>query len=707
MMTNLARTAAAALLLAACAPAAGPAPSAAPSPSPSAAGAVSEAGLLRLADRREFDEAYLRAALAHRDPAIARRAAWVLGNLRRPEGVPLLAAAMAAHADTSVLATAAFALGQIGDTLAVAPLIPHAGGARATAARTVAAEAAYALGKIRHPHARAALENLLQTLDADVPGHPAAAGAALLAIWRQGRPLPVQSIEPWLGHFFPELRWRAAYALARRGEPAAAAALFRSVDDPEPLVRSFVARGLTGPMADSSGVGRAAARNAILRLATADPFYVVNINALRTLGTYTGDYYTPTDTQVIHTLLRVAASAEPYEAVAALEGLQRVGADPNHERLRVVSETAGRPLRDLVMNADRHVFVRQTAMAALADVDRDVALETARALSADPAWRLRASAARAFAQLGEAGREDWRRMTRDPDARVVSAAVEEAVTLSGAGEYDVYAIGLPLEELLAHPDVMVRANALNGMALMAEHSPNLPAVLDAYERARRDTLNDAALAAIDAVAAHARQEPAASRRFFTRFQRSPDYLVRQRVFAAFADTVPGAWTQPLPLETGLSMDDYARVAAESRARPRPRAVIETNRGEIEVELFADDAPFTVRSFLGLAARGFFDGQEWPRVVPNFVIQGGDPRGDTSGGPGYTIRDEINRHLYHRGSLGMALSGPDTGGSQWFITHSPQPHLDGTYTVFGQVVRGMEVADVILPGDRIIRIREVR
>ncbi|MBW3656367.1 MAG: peptidylprolyl isomerase, partial [Gemmatimonadetes bacterium] len=105
--------------------------------------------------------------------------------------------------------------------------------------------------------------------------------------------------------------------------------------------------------------------------------------------------------------------------------------------------------------------------------------------------------------------------------------------------------------------------------------------------------------------------------------------------------------------------------------------------------------------------GFFDGQEWPRVVPNFVIQGGDPRGDTSGGPGYVIRDELNRNLYLRGTLGMALSGPDTGGSQWFVTHSPQPHLDATYTVFGRVVRGMEVAERLLPGDRIIRIRENR
>jgi cyclophilin family peptidyl-prolyl cis-trans isomerase len=122
-----------------------------------------------------------------------------------------------------------------------------------------------------------------------------------------------------------------------------------------------------------------------------------------------------------------------------------------------------------------------------------------------------------------------------------------------------------------------------------------------------------------------------------------------------------------------------------------------------LRLFERDAPLTVESFLRLAARNYFDGQEWPRVVPNFVIQGGDPRGDTNGGPGYAIRDEINRHRYGTGTLGMALSGPDTGGSQFFVTLAPQPHLDGTYTIFGEVVAGQDVAERVLPGDRIIRV----
>ena len=93
----------------------------------------------------------------------------------------------------------------------------------------------------------------------------------------------------------------------------------------------------------------------------------------------------------------------------------------------------------------------------------------------------------------------------------------------------------------------------------------------------------------------------------------------------------------------------------------------------------------------------------PRVVPNFVIQTGYPRGDQNGGPGYSIRCEINEAPYDRAAVGMALSGKDTGGSQWFVTHSPQPHLDGGYTVFGRVVSGMDVVDKIARGDTLRRV----
>ncbi len=133
--------------------------------------------------------------------------------------------------------------------------------------------------------------------------------------------------------------------------------------------------------------------------------------------------------------------------------------------------------------------------------------------------------------------------------------------------------------------------------------------------------------------------------------------------------------------------------------------IDTDRGTIQVELAVLDAPLTVENFVTLARKGFFNGLSIHRVVPDFVIQDGDPRGDGEGGPGYTIRDEINERPYLRGTVGMALDPwPDTGGSQWFITHSPQPHLDARYTVFGRVVSGMDVVDKIQQFDVIRAIR---
>ena len=134
------------------------------------------------------------------------------------------------------------------------------------------------------------------------------------------------------------------------------------------------------------------------------------------------------------------------------------------------------------------------------------------------------------------------------------------------------------------------------------------------------------------------------------------------------------------------------------------AYIETDRGTIRLELAVLDAPMTVESFVTLARKGFFDGTALHRVVPDFVVQAGDPRGDGEGGPGYAIRDELNQRPYLRGAVGMALDWEDTGGSQFFITHSPQPHLDAKYTIFGRVLSGMDVVDRLELGDVIRAIR---
>lgn len=129
-----------------------------------------------------------------------------------------------------------------------------------------------------------------------------------------------------------------------------------------------------------------------------------------------------------------------------------------------------------------------------------------------------------------------------------------------------------------------------------------------------------------------------------------------------------------------------------------KAIIETDKGNIELVLFDKEAPNTVDNFEKLANEGFYNGLTFHRVIPNFVIQGGCPKGNGTGGPGYTIKCEINPHKHGAGALSMAHAGKDTGGSQFFITHSPQPHLDGVHTVFGKVVKGMDVVNKIKQND---------
>ena len=137
------------------------------------------------------------------------------------------------------------------------------------------------------------------------------------------------------------------------------------------------------------------------------------------------------------------------------------------------------------------------------------------------------------------------------------------------------------------------------------------------------------------------------------------------------------------------------------------AVLHTSAGDIAWSFYVNEAPQTVRNFVRLAEAGYFDGLAIHRVVPNFVIQDGDPTGTGSGGPGYTIRCEYNRLRYDAGMVGMALSGKDTGGSQWFITHSPQPRLDGRYTIFARVTAGMDVVWRTVQGDRVLKVDILR
>lgn len=288
------------------------------------------------------------------------------------------------------------------------------------------------------------------------------------------------------------------------------------------------------------------------------------------------------------------------------------------------------------------------------------------------------------------------------------------------------------EVLLDHlkaKDVFIRATAAELLGEQPASRTAFTALESAFAKSLQTDKhdNDAQLAILSAMA---KIDKAGSVDTFYIALDAPDYLVRKRAFEILDDAEllkkePGAASVVLNAraqdkhrvhrydpKTGTKLGqvlnrdaDYRRALA--RKNGKVSAVLTTEKGTFTIDLLPEDAPLTVDNFIKLARANYFNGLEVHRVVPNFVMQDGDPRGDGNGGPGWSIRCEVNMVPYERGAVGMALSGKDTGGSQWFATHSPQPHLDGGYTVFGRVSEaGMKVVDNIVRGDKILRVRIV-
>jgi cyclophilin family peptidyl-prolyl cis-trans isomerase/HEAT repeat protein len=444
---------------------------------------------------------------------------------------------------------------------------------------------------------------------------------------------------------------------------------------------------------DSAG-GRAVTVAALLD-ALSDPHRHVRINALGALATYR-------DSALSAPIGELLAAAEGNVAAAAAQALSQTGGSAAATALVQVTQDPSVP-----------IGLRGPALASLVRLDPVRGLGAAQSYVLGEDWLARLYAARALgAAPWAAGETPLRTLASDDDPRVAAAALSAIASVA-----DSAASLRPLYiEALGTADEGVRAAATSALARSAAPA-DLDILLQAYERAQGDASNDAALAAVDALAGLARRGMPVARSFFLRFPRSNDPIVRRRVAQHFGRE---GWGDPLPAETGRPLEFYLGVvrdlvAPELAGVPRPRALILTPAGGITLELFGADAPLTVRNFMTLASGGYFRAApapgsptfRWHRVVPNFVLQDGDPRGDGSGGPGYVIRDEINGHRYLRGTLGMALSGPDTGGSQFFIAHSPQPHLDGGYTVFGRVVAGMDAADRVVQDDPILSIEVYR
>ena len=339
--------------------------------------------------------------------------------------------------------------------------------------------------------------------------------------------------------------------------------------------------------------------------------------------------------------------------------------------------------------------LRAAAQAALAKADPDTFMTVLSGLDVDKDWSVRAGLATTLAGLPPdiaALRLD--QLARDADPKVRAAALSSLAALKVPGT-DTRLVGE-----LAHADPVVRMAAARGLAALKPAGAGA-ALARAYEASAADTTYVARAAILGALAA---VDPVAAAPLLRAALTDKEWALRVRAAALLresdaASLAAAAGPAPSPVESAL--DDTAPMIAPAFS---PQAYVQTSRGEFRIELAVIDAPRTVANFVALAGRGFFDGIAWHRIVPDFVAQVGDPRGDGEGGPGYTIRDELNQRPYLRGAVGMALDWRDTGGSQFFVTLSPQPHLDARYTVFGHVVAGMDVVDRLEPWDRITSVR---
>ena len=621
------------------------------------------ARLLQMSDARLTDEALIERSLTSPAAPLRAAAARSIGQLRASAMSNRLRPLLL-DADSAVAANAAFALGLLRDSGSVSAL-----DSAVRTGQAVAREAAWALGEIGEP-ARQVIEARLSD-----PSPKTVRGELLLAAAKL-RPVPVSGVARWLGDSDEEVVWRAAYAIARPLASAGARALLALTLHPSAAVRAQVARGLAKGTTGDSLAGPAIVHLAVLA-ADRDPH--VRINALRAYATH-GDSAR---------LALIAAIRDP-DANVRIAAARLLGDVMNRDLVRW----------SWLWDADTTFAYREALLGSA--VRAGVWLPAMRTWADSSAWRNRAAVAYALASAGSGrSRELTLSLARDQDARVRAAAYALVGRALDSVELHPWSREA-LRHALADPDPLVRATVLNALRSRAT-AADFPLFLDSYRRARSDPAPDARLAAVRALAAAWRSDSAAVppelASEVAALEAPADPLVRA---AAGELSLLVTWKGVVGERRSLSWYEHLvrTLILQPDTAPPLLARIETERGAIVVELFAIDAPLTVHNFITLARTGFYKQTRFHRVVPNFVAQDGDPREDGSGGPGYVIRDELNSRRYGRGVLGMAHSGPDTGGSQYFLTLSPQPHLEGHYTAFGRVVDGMDVLDAIAQGDRI-------
>ena len=666
-------------------------------------------------ERRWSDE--LMQLLSNQSPVVRRRAALAAGRIGDEGAVKSLSYVLERDSDNSVRAMAAFALGEIEAESGANALIAVL--KNTSAPVEIRARAIEGLGKIAAalPREQEARQRevgaaILDALKFELGRTTTDTSVALLGLTAALRARPTDggpTIARFLSSSNPRVRADAANALARLRLKDGLDQLRKLTSDVDPIVRGNAARVL-GISEDKQSYEK------LLALATTDKDSRVRVNAIRALASLKdpraaepllkrgellaqGDLanLSPELNEVLEiatTLGRLLAQKENQTVVAWLRKLNEIF---NHRALEVevafvriapstylesfgVGDQARRKVQEIILLDWRAAAGVANGLGEVATLPASVANKSELAAIAQNLLR---------AML------DYRNSGLNINT-LVAVHSEYAIpdVLRALAAFKPQDMAGVARAQLNESDIIIRGTAADLLGDQPPSEEHTRALAAAWPQAANDTLNDAALSILDALG---KQKTATANEQIKEALKSGDHLIRRRAVSILKANGAGDFSAQIgTVHTRNTIADYNR--ALGRIGKNVRAVVTTSKGSFTIELLPEAAPLTVDNFVQLAQRDYFRNVTIHRVVPNFVIQDGDPRGDGNGGPGYTIRCEINQVPYDRAAVGMALSGKDTGGSQWFVTHSPQPHLDGGYTVFGRVVAGMDVVDRIVRGD---------
>ena len=615
--------------------------------------------IVHLEDQRDFN-AKLKSYLEDPNSELRARAALAIGRIGAEGSGQILTNLISADSSMDVAAVAAFAIGLTGQKQFAAELLDLAVDLPSKVALPLV-EAAGRLTDTSMAEETKMLAGFLSHPSPDVRE------VTCMALFRAGaRDLAPQLIEFAKSEPDEEVQVAALYALSRLGIAEATEIYTRHIADADPYVRSLAVRGF------GSSDSKEATHYLNIALNDSDPRVVA-----QAVASLSGK-----DSNEAKSKLAKKLSMERDEKlrVAMINGLARQNNDMGLDAVNAI--VASGPSPNIIAAAVKYLATVQK--------DRAVSLIDSVQTVDDP--NIRAACADAYAAIGT--KNIIPRLAvlfNDNNPLVRMTAFNHLVDLDSAN-LDFY-IGKALEDTsYVLPVVAIDQIKTRGLS---SYLPKLNSIM-ALGLAVNEEIRLSLVDCVEPFIGKAEVDTNA-REILNYGILDPDYIVRRTAAEIYKEKLDKDYSGRVKrAKTQLSKGKV--IGGIQKYRSNPYATIVTERGEIEMELYFDVAPLTVLNFIELARDGYFEGIIFHRVIPNFVVQGGDPEGFGWGGPGYTIRCEYSEEPYRRGTVGMATSGKDTGGSQFFITHTPLPHLDGRYTVFGQVLVGMDVVDQIVRGD---------